>query len=179
MPRSGRPLYWPKRRLSSETAPAPMLAQLEGFVSACSSASCAATPPATSSPAPSPVAANAFVRASMSPPERALVRAVERIVRAVDVGVAVEAAARQEVGRGAAACGVLRADQARDVAAVAGRLVALLAQVRRPLPQQVVVRRAVRVVAQRAVLLHRLVGAHERAALLHVAAVAGVVDVAA
>ena len=39
--------------------------------------------------------------------------------------------------------------------------------------------RAVRVVADRAVLLHRLVRAHERPALLHVARVAGVVDVVA
>ncbi len=64
-------------------------------------------------------------------------------------------------------------------AAVARRLVALLAQERRALPEEVRGGRAVRVVADRAVLLHRLVRAHERPALLHVAGVAGVVHVVA
>ena len=55
----------------------------------------------------------------------------------------------------------------------------LLAEERRAHLEQVVVHGAVRVVADRAVLLHRLVGAHERPALLHVARVAGVVDAVA
>src|SRR6185436_17827882 len=81
-----------------------------------------------------------------------------------------------DAGRGRA---VRTAGDAGEAAAVAGRLVAGLAEERRAHLEQVDVHRAVRVVADRAVLLHRLVGAHERPALLHVAAVAGLVDAVA
>src|SRR5215831_8790444 len=110
---------------------------------------------------------------SPSASERPLASVVAGVVGPVDVLMAVHAAARERVGAGTGACEV------RDVAAVAGRLVAFLAQERRAHLEQVGVRRAVRVVAQRAVLLHGLVRAHERPALLHVAHVAGVVDVVA
>src|SRR6187551_1111802 len=59
---------------------------------------------------------------------------------------------------------------------MAGRVVAILAQVRRMLVQDLVVRGAMRVVAARAVLLDRWVGEHERSALVGVAAQALVVD---
>jgi len=59
---------------------------------------------------------------------------------------------------------------------MAGRVVAILAQVRRVLVQELVVRGAMRVVAARAVLLDRWVGEHERSALVGVAAQALVVD---
>src|SRR5512134_3520118 len=58
-------------------------------------------------------------------------------------------------------------------------LMALLAHPWRAHLEQVVVHGAMRVVADRAVLLYRLVRAHERPALLHVAGVAGVVDAVA
>src|SRR6185503_7630787 len=165
------PLYWPKRVLSFETQPAPTLTSLAGFFSAaiCSSRSSAQAAVAAAS------AAAIAVRRS-SPPERALIGTVPRVVGAVDVGVAVEAGARQRDADAARIRAVRAAGDAGDVAAVAGRLVALLAEERRARLQQVVVHRAVRVVADRAVLLHRLVGAHERAALLRVAGVAGLVD---
>src|SRR4029079_3899024 len=104
-------------------------------------------------------------------PERAFVGDVGRVVRAVDVRVAVQAAPREQVGSRAPARRVLRAGEACLVAAMARRLVALLAQERRPLPQQVVVHRAVRVMAERAVLLHRLVPGHEAAAPFSLATV--------
>src|SRR5262249_36102734 len=86
-----------------------------------------------------------------STPERPLGADVGRVVGAVDVGVAVQAAARRRVGAGAGA------GERSDVAAVAGRLVALLAQHRLAHLEQVRRGRAVRVVAVRAVFLHRLV----------------------
>src|SRR4051812_31583144 len=107
-------------------------------------------------------------------PEGAFIGEVLRVVGPVDVRVAVQAAARErDTGAGARAA---RPRQAGGAAAVAGRLVALLAQERRACLQEVVVIRAVRVVANGAVLLHRLVRAHEGPALLHVAAVASLVD---
>src|SRR5690349_23112590 len=119
-------------------------------------------------------AASASALRRKLPPERALIGDVLRVVRAVDVRVAVQAAARErDADAGARAAG---AGHAGGAAAVAGRLVALLAEERRARLQQVVVVRAVRVVAQHAVLLHRLVRAHERPALLHVAGIAGLVD---
>src|SRR3954468_4319878 len=105
-----------------------------------------------------------------STPERPLVADVGRVVGAVDIGVAIQAAARQRVGAGAGP------GKRGEVAAMAGGLVALLAKHRLAQLQQVGRSGAVRVVAVRAVLLHRLVRAHEGPALLHVAAVAGVVD---
>src|SRR6266850_5312619 len=63
-----------------------------------------------------------------STPERPLVADVGRVIGAVDVGVAVQAAARERVGAGAGA------GERGDVAAVAGRLVALLAQERLAMP---------------------------------------------
>src|SRR5262245_16755301 len=91
----------------------------------------------------------------------------------MDVGVAVRATAGQDhrpAGPGA------RPGDRRGRAAVAGRLVALLAQVGQAHAQQARVGAAMRVVADRAVLLHRRVVAHERPALLHVAGVTGVAD---
>src|SRR5687767_4639195 len=123
------PLYCPKRRLSFDTTPAPARTSLEGRHGAAISSSCAQAPAAQSSPPLS--------RTDLAA-ECAFIGAVDRVVGAVDVGVAVEAAARQEIGRGAPAGGALRAGKARHVAAVAGRLVALLAQVRRAHAQQVV-----------------------------------------
>src|SRR5688572_3645895 len=106
-------------------------------------------------------------------PERAFIGNVRGVVRAMDVRVAVQASARERVGSRAGERGV------PDGAAMARRLVALLAQERRAGLQQVRGRRAVRVVTDRAVLLYRLVRAHERPALLHVARVTGVVHVIA
>src|SRR5262245_4740256 len=159
-----RPLYWPKRVLSSDTEPAPMLTSLSGFTRRAISSS-------RSSPHAAPAARNAAAIAvnRNSPPERALIGHVLRVVGAVDVGVAVHAAARERDVDLARARGVRAAGDAGDGAAVAGRLVAALAEERRAHLEQVVVDAAVRVVAQRAVLLHRLVRAHERPALLHVA----------
>ena len=59
---------------------------------------------------------------------------------------------------------------------MAGRLMALLAKVRRPHLEKIGNGRAMRVVANRAVLLHRRVVPDVRPALLHVAGVAGFVD---
>src|SRR6185295_13097038 len=98
-----------------------------------------------------------------STPERPLVGKIGRVVRAVDIGVAVQAAARERVGAGAGA------RERGDVAAVAGGLVALLAQERLAKLEEVGRGGAVRVMAIGAVFLHRLVGAHERPALLHMA----------
>src|SRR5262249_12540747 len=64
-------------------------------------------------------------------PERPFVGKIGGIVRTVDVGVAVQAAARERVGAGAGA------GKVGDVAAVASRLVALLAQHRRAHLEQV------------------------------------------
>src|SRR5438270_9982446 len=108
------------------------------------------------------------------PPERALIGDVLRVVRAVDTRVAIQAAARErDADAGARAAG---AGHAGGAAAVARRLMALLAEERRARLQKVVVVRAVRVVAEHAVFLDRLVRAHERPALLHVTGVAGLVD---
>ena len=62
---------------------------------------------------------------------------------------------------------------------MARRLVALLAQERRALLQEIGNCGAVRVVADSTVFLHRLVRAHERPALFHVAGIARVIDVVA
>src|ERR1044071_1737341 len=105
-----------------------------------------------------------------STPERPLVADVGGVIGAVDVGMAVQAAARERV-RASAGAG-----EVREGTAVAGRLMALLAQHGLAHLEQVRRGRAVRVVAVGAVFLHRLVGADERPAFLHVAAVAGVVD---
>lgn len=61
----------------------------------------------------------------------------------------------------------------RDCAAMACGFVTLLAEEGRTLLQQIVINRAVRVVADRAILGDRLMVAHKRSALLHVARVAG------
>src|SRR5262245_26870782 len=100
-----------------------------------------------------------------SAPERPLVGKIGRIVRAVDIGVAIHAAAGKRVGAGTGA------SERGDVATVAGRLVARLAEHGLANLQQVRRGRAVRVMADRAVFLNRLVRAHERPALLHVAGV--------
>src|SRR3954465_16079033 len=76
-----------------------------------------------------------------STPERPFVGKIGRIVRAVDVGVAVQAAARERVRAGAGA------GERGDIAAVAGRLVALLAEERLALFEEVGRGRAVRVMA--------------------------------
>src|SRR5436190_20737305 len=114
-----------------------------------------------------------------STPKGAFIGRIPRVVGAVDVGMAIQARARERDADAARGGAVRAAGNAGDAAAVAGRLVAALAQERRAHLEQVVVHRAVRVVAGRAVLLHRLVRAHERPALLHVARVAGVVDAVA
>ena len=59
---------------------------------------------------------------------------------------------------------------------VAGRLVTLVTQERGTLLQEIVIDATVRRMTDRAVLGHRLVAANERAALFHVAGVAGLVD---
>src|ERR1051326_6654349 len=114
-----------------------------------------------------------------STPERPLVADVGGVIGAVDVGMAVQAAARERV-RASAGAG-----EVREVTAVAGRLMALLAQHGLAHLEQVRRGRAVRVVAVGAVFRDRRGGggggaarrrAAGRPAFLHVAAVAGVVD---
>ena len=68
--------------------------------------------------------------------------------------------------------------QTRSLARVAGVLVAFLTQERRTRLKQIGNGGPVWVVADRAVLGHRLVVVHERSALFHVAGVAGFVDAA-
>src|SRR5688572_24712845 len=94
-------------------------------------------------------------------------RAVLRAVAAVDVGVAVEAAARHaaEVRGARSASG----GQLARLRRVAVDTVAFLAQERRSRLEQVGDGGAVRLVADGAVLLHRRMVVHERPALLHVA----------
>jgi hypothetical protein len=124
-----------------------------------------------------------WVRARAGPCARAWGTADQRInlapagvVGTVHLGVAVHAAAaHQEAGRtGAAACRRQARWRARH-RGVAGRAVALLAQQRRRLDEQGLAHRAVRAVAQRAVFGHRRVLPQHRAALVGVAAVAGLV----
>src|SRR6185312_183552 len=128
-----------------------------------------------------------FLRRSAEVELRGRVRGAG-VVRPVHLRMAVRAAAGHDVvdarlaardraeERGLPAqVGVLPlADDLADLPAV--RRVALVAEERRTRLQHVLGGRAVRVVAVRAVLAHRLVVVHERAALLHVARVAGVVD---
>src|SRR5437899_283376 len=171
------PLYSPKRRPSFGVSPTPRLTEFASVLSAegASGSTCwaRALPNAASIAAAIPVILSAACVFMVLSPESPLVVEVGRVVRAVDVGVAVHAAARDRVRGGA------RAGKRAGGAAVARRLVALLAEERLAQLEQVRVGRPVRVVADAAVLLHRLVGAHEGAALLHVAHVAGVVDVVA
>src|SRR2546426_6017659 len=94
-----------------------------------------------------------------------------RRIAAVDVGVAVQARASDETRvrrarRRAAEPLIAAIERAR----MARRVVAVLAQVRYPLGEQLVVVRAVRVVAGEAVLLDRRVFLHERPALVGMAA---------
>src|SRR5438045_6429625 len=91
-----------------------------------------------------------------STPKGALIGRIPRVVGAVDVGVAIHARARQRDADATRGRAVRAAGDPGDAAAVAGRLVAALAEERRAHLEQVVVHRAVRVVAVRAVLLHRL-----------------------
>src|SRR4051812_22982332 len=84
-----------------------------------------------------------------STPERPLVADVGRVVGAVDIGVAVQAAARQRVRAGAGP------GKRGEVAAMAGGLVALLAKHRLAQLQQVGRSGAVRAVAGPAVLRPR------------------------
>src|SRR5262245_11515632 len=145
------PLYWPKRVLALSTKPAPASTKLSGRVCRLISSSRSS---AQAVPAARTAAAIAVRRNSA--PERALIGHILRVVGAVDVGVAVRAAARQcdaDAGGGRA---VRAAGDAGEAAAMAGRLVAGLAQERLTHLEQVVVHRAVRVMAERAVLLHRL-----------------------
>src|SRR5215510_6439102 len=117
-----------------------MLASLSGRLSLAISLSRSS---ARAAPAASTAAAIAVRRNSA--PERALIGDVLRVVGAVDVGVAVHAAARErdaDAGRGRA---VRAAGDAGKAAAVAGRLMAGLAEERRANFEQVVVHRAVRV----------------------------------
>src|SRR6185295_606055 len=170
------PLYWPKRVFASSTKPTPTSILLSGRVCflISSSRSSAHAPVAAST-----AAANAVRRRSSLAPEGALIGRVARIVGAVDIGVAVHARAGErdaDAGRGRA---VRAAGDAGEAAAVTGRLVAALAEERRAGLEQAVVHRAVRVMADHAVFLDRLMGAHERPALLHVAGVAGLVDAVA
>src|SRR4051812_6100932 len=170
------PLYWPKRVLSSLTYPAPNSAWLSGRVClriSSSVSSAHATPEARTA------AAIAVRRNSRLAPESSFIGGIPRVVRAVDVGVAIHASAGEGDAYTARGGAVRAAGDAGDAAAMAGRLVAGLTQERRTHLEEVVVHGAVRVVADGAVLLHRLVRTHERPALLHVAGVAGVVDVIA
>src|SRR5690242_4232432 len=89
------PLYWPKRVLSSDTAPTPTLAWLPGWVSraiSSSRSSASAGRPKAASAAAITVSLSATPRRSA--PERAFIGDVLRIVGAVNVGVAVQARAR-------------------------------------------------------------------------------------
>src|SRR5882762_7589986 len=171
------PLYSPDRRPSFGMSPTPRLTELASVLRAegASGSTCwaRALPNAASIAAAIPVILSAACVFMVLSPEGPLVVEVGRVVRAVDVGVAVQAAARDRVRGGA------RAGERAGGAAVARRLVALLAQEGLADLEQVRGGRPVRVVADAAVLLHRLVGADERTALLHVAHVAGVVDAVA
>src|SRR6476646_8014133 len=115
------PLYCPKRVLSSETKPRPTLTSLSGRLrrAISSSRSSAQAVPAVAS------AAAIAVRRNL-PPERAFIGDVPRVVGAVDVGVAIEAGARQRDADAARVRAARAAGDARHVAAVAGRLVAAL-----------------------------------------------------
>src|SRR5689334_3247673 len=79
-------------------------------------------------------AASASALRRRLPPEGALIGDVLRVVRAVDVRVAIEAAARE--GDADARARAAGAGHARSAAAMAGRLVALLAEERRARLQQ-------------------------------------------
>src|SRR5687767_8841230 len=144
-----------------------------GLVSAAraASSSCACAAPVNASDSAVRRRASLFMP---SPPEAPRRRAVLRAVTAVDVGMAIHAAAahraEQAGARGAAA------RQRGGLARMAGVAVALLAEERRPLLQQAGDGGAVRLVADRAVLLHRRVVVHERAALFHVAGETGLGD---
>src|SRR5688572_5802378 len=104
-------------------------------------------------------------------------RLVLGAVAAMDVRVAIHAAPRDGAECGAA--GGAAGRQLARLARVAGVAVAFLAQEWRARLQQAGDGRAVRLVADRAVLLHRRMVMHERAALLHVAGEAGLVHAVA
>src|SRR5215470_4227150 len=169
------PLYSPKRRPSLAESPTPRLTELASVLSCepARGAGCSARAPNAASTAAAIAVASSARRVFILAPERPLVVEVGGVVRPMDVRMAVRAPARDGVRAGA------RSVQRARRAAVARRLVALLAQPRLTHLEQVRVRRPVRVVADAAVLLHRLVGADEGTPLLHVAGVAGVVDVVA
>src|SRR5882762_5600463 len=128
------PLYSPKRRPSLAETPTPRLTELASVLSpegASGSTCCACAFANTASTAAAIPVVLSAARVLMSPPESPLVVEVGRVVRAMDIGVAVQAPARDRV-RAAA-----RAGKRRNVAAVARRLVALLAQEGLAHPQQV------------------------------------------
>src|SRR5688572_4108974 len=130
------PLYWPKRVLSSLTPPTPASKVLSGRVCRLISSSRSSAQAAL---AASTAAARAVRRNSSLAPEGAFIGDVPRVVGAVDVGVAVEARARQRDADAARVRARRSARHAGDGAAVAGRLVARLAQERRAHLEQVVV----------------------------------------
>lgn len=114
----------------------------------------------------------------MSAPENPLAIKIQRVVGAVDVGMAVHATPRQydPRGGGGGIGGRRTSRDAGNVALMVAGLVALLAKVWRPHLEKIGNGRAVRVMTERAVLLYRLVVPEERPALLHVAGVAGFVN---
>src|SRR5688572_22333816 len=156
---------------------------LSGLASALTASSCCARagPPAATSAAASAVICVFGPRlrdADMIDPPSAAEASRRRLVlgavAAVDVDVAIHAAARHAAQRGGAGAAPDR--QLAGLARMARMAVAFLAQERRALLEQVGDRGAVRLVADGAVFLHRRMVVHERAALLGVAGEAGVVD---
>ena len=97
------------------------------------------------------------------------------MVRAVDLGVAVQAALAEQLLRAGGRGGAGQAGAAVCGARVLGREMALLAEPRHARLQQVRVHGAVRAVAERALFADGRVLPEERAALLGVARVAGLV----
>src|SRR5215510_14747595 len=118
------PLYWPKRVLASSTEPMPTSTLLSGLVSFLISSflSSAHAPDAAST-----AAAIAVRRSTGLAAEGALIGRVPRVVRAVDIRVAVQARAGERNADARRGRAVRAAGDAGDSAAVAGRLMAALA----------------------------------------------------
>src|SRR5688572_24253851 len=154
----------------------PAETSLCGLVSAATagSSSCACAAPVSASDSAVRRQADLFMP---SPPEATRSRLVLGAVAAVGVGVAVHAAAAdraEQAGAGGASVG-----QRGGLARMAGVAVALLAKERRTCFQQAGDGGAMRLVADRAVFLHRRMVVQERPALLHVAGKAGLGDAVA
>src|SRR6185436_12325238 len=140
-----------------------------GLVSAASSgSSCAWAAPLSATESAVKRKADLFIP---SPPEATRSRLVLGAVAAVDVGMAVHAAAADRAEQAGAGGAAVR--QRGGLARMAGVAVALLAQERRARLEQAGDRGAMRLMADRAVFLHRRMVVQERSALLHVAGEAG------